>query len=68
VTQIAQLTPDLIRRFMLGLSETHNEGGLHACIDSGAPALPAISQALEPEMSYLYIRSMASSVIAARLL
>jgi site-specific recombinase XerD len=38
VTQIAHITPDLIRRFMLGLSETHNEGGLHACFDSGAPA------------------------------
>jgi hypothetical protein len=31
VTQISQLTPDLIRRFILHLAETHNQGGVHAC-------------------------------------
>jgi site-specific recombinase XerD len=31
VTQISQLTPDLIRRFILQLAETHNQGGVHAC-------------------------------------
>src|SRR5512146_5175 len=31
VTQILQLTPELIRRFILQLAETHNQGGVHAC-------------------------------------
>lgn len=31
VTQISQITPDLIRRYLLWLAETHNEGGVHAC-------------------------------------
>jgi len=31
VTQASQLTPDLIRRYILELSETHNNGGVHAC-------------------------------------
>lgn len=31
VTQVSQLTPDLIRRFILQLAETHNQGGVHAC-------------------------------------
>jgi len=31
LTQISQLTPDLIRRYVLELSETHNPGGVHAC-------------------------------------
>ncbi len=31
VTQVSQITPDLIRRFILELSETHNQGGVHAC-------------------------------------
>ncbi len=31
VTQISQLTSDLIRRFILQLAEKHNEGGVHAC-------------------------------------
>jgi site-specific recombinase XerD len=31
VTQVAQITPDLIRRYILRLSETHNQGGEHAC-------------------------------------
>lgn len=31
VTQVLQLTPDLIRRFLLQLSEHHNAGGVHAC-------------------------------------
>jgi len=31
VTQISQITSDLIRRYMLQLAGTHNEGGLHAC-------------------------------------
>lgn len=31
LTQISQLTADLIRRYALELSETHNPGGVHAC-------------------------------------
>jgi site-specific recombinase XerD len=31
VTQVAQLTPDLLRRFFVELSEGHNPGGVHAC-------------------------------------
>lgn len=31
VTQVAQLTPDLLRRYFVGLSEGHNPGGVHAC-------------------------------------
>jgi len=31
LTQVSQLTSDLIRRFLLELSETHNPGGVHAC-------------------------------------
>jgi len=31
VTQIDQITPDLIRRYLLELSATHNAGGVHAC-------------------------------------
>jgi len=31
VTQISQLTSDMIRRFILEISETHNPGGVHAC-------------------------------------
>src|SRR5687768_13804655 len=30
VTQIHDVTPDLLRRFMLKLAETHNPGGQHA--------------------------------------
>jgi integrase/recombinase XerD len=29
VTQIQDVTPDLLRRFMLKLAETHNPGGIH---------------------------------------
>ena len=29
--QVSQLTTDMIRRYVLGLSETHNPGGVHAC-------------------------------------
>ncbi len=31
VTQVSQITSDLIRRFLLRLSEFHNGGGVHAC-------------------------------------
>ena len=31
VTQVAQLTPDLLRRYFVELSEGHNPGGVHAC-------------------------------------
>jgi len=31
ITQISQLTPDLLRRYILEVSETHNPGGVHAC-------------------------------------
>jgi len=31
VMQVSQLTPDLIRRYLLELTETHNAGGVHAC-------------------------------------
>jgi site-specific recombinase XerD len=34
VTQVSQLTADLIRRFLLELSEGHNPGGVHACFRS----------------------------------
>jgi site-specific recombinase XerD len=34
VTQVSQLTPDLIRRYILELRESHNEGGVHACFRS----------------------------------
>jgi len=34
LTQISQLTTDLIRRYVLELSETHNPGGVHACFRS----------------------------------
>lgn len=31
LTQVSQLTPDIIRRYILDVSETHNPGGVHAC-------------------------------------
>lgn len=31
LTRVSQLSTDLIRRYMLELSETHNPGGVHAC-------------------------------------
>jgi integrase/recombinase XerC len=31
VTQVSQLTPDLLRRYLLELGERHNPGGVHAC-------------------------------------
>jgi site-specific recombinase XerD len=31
ITQASQVTPDLIRRYILQLAETHNQGGVHAC-------------------------------------
>ena len=31
VTQIGQLTPDLLRRYLLELGEQHNPGEVHAC-------------------------------------
>lgn len=31
VTQISQITPDFLRRYLLGLAEKHNPGGIHAC-------------------------------------
>jgi len=31
LTQVSQLTSDLIRRYILEISETHNPGGVHAC-------------------------------------
>jgi integrase/recombinase XerD len=31
ITQVSQITPDLIRRCLLQLAETHNPGGVHAC-------------------------------------
>ena len=31
LTQLSQITTDLIRRYILELSETHNPGGVHAC-------------------------------------
>jgi site-specific recombinase XerD len=31
LTQVSQLTSDLIRRYILELSETYNPGGVHAC-------------------------------------
>ena len=31
VTQVPQLTPDLIRRYLLERSERHNPVGVHAC-------------------------------------
>ncbi len=31
VTQVGQITPDLLRRYLLGLAEGHNPGGVHAC-------------------------------------
>src|SRR5690606_6919043 len=31
LTQVSQLTPDFIRRYILDVSETHNPGGVHAC-------------------------------------
>src|SRR5690349_14156317 len=31
VTQVGQLTPDLLRRYLLELCEGHNPGGVHAC-------------------------------------
>ena len=34
VTQVSQLTPDLIRHYILDLSESHNPGGVHACFRS----------------------------------
>ena len=34
VTQISQINPDLIRRYILNLGETHNPGGVHACFRS----------------------------------
>ena len=34
VTQVSQLTPDLIRRYILQIAEGHNPGGVHACFRS----------------------------------
>jgi site-specific recombinase XerD len=34
VTQVSQLTPDLIRRYILELRDGHNDGGVHACFRS----------------------------------
>jgi site-specific recombinase XerD len=31
VTQVGQLTPDLLRRYLLELGERHNPGGIHVC-------------------------------------
>jgi site-specific recombinase XerD len=31
LTRVSQLSTDLIRRYILELSETHNPGGVHAC-------------------------------------
>ena len=31
VTQVSQLTPDMLRRYLLELADTHNAGGVHAC-------------------------------------
>jgi len=31
ITQISQLTSDLIRRYLIDLVEMHNQGGVHAC-------------------------------------
>ncbi len=31
ITQVSQITPDLIRRYILRMSETHNQGGVHCC-------------------------------------
>jgi len=31
LTQVSQITPDFIRRYLLELTETHNPGGVHAC-------------------------------------
>jgi site-specific recombinase XerD len=31
VTQVSQLTPDLIRRYIIVLQDGHNYGGVHAC-------------------------------------
>jgi site-specific recombinase XerD len=31
VTQVSQITPVLIRRYLLELTEIHNPGGVHAC-------------------------------------
>jgi site-specific recombinase XerD len=31
VKQVSQITPDLIRNYLLGLAETHNPGGVHCC-------------------------------------
>lgn len=31
LTQVSQLTSDIIRRYILEISETHNPGGVHAC-------------------------------------
>lgn len=31
VKQVGQLTPDLLRRYLLELGEQHNPGGVHAC-------------------------------------
>ena len=30
VTQVSQLTPDLIRRYIIKLQNGHNDGGVHA--------------------------------------
>ena len=34
VTQVSQLTPDLIRRYILEMRDGHNDGGVHACFRS----------------------------------
>lgn len=31
VTQVGQLTPDMLRRYLLELGETHHPGGVHVC-------------------------------------
>jgi integrase/recombinase XerD len=34
VTQVSQLTPDMLRRYILELRDGHNSGGVHACFRS----------------------------------
>ncbi len=34
ITQVTELTPDILRQMLLALSETHNSGGVHSVFRS----------------------------------
>jgi integrase/recombinase XerD len=49
ITQTTQITPDVIRRFILSLEGDHNAGGIHACFRSLRAFLYWWENEIEPE-------------------